>query len=411
MTFITGLRCVVCGTQYPPDTPYTCSKCGVGGILDVEYDYEKVRSEMTKQAMSERPLNQWRYQELLPVDVAKAPNLSVGWTPVYEAARLAQYVGIRTLYLKDDGRNPTGSLKDRPSAVGVARAVMEKQTVIACASTGNAASSLAGMAAAAGIRSVIFLPERAPEPKVAQLLVFGATVLRVKGSYDQAWELCQQSCQRYGWYNRNAAVNPYLIEGKKTVGLEICEQMKWRVPDWLAMSVGDGCTIAGAWKAFREMKEIGLIARTPKMLGVQAEGAAPVTAAFQSGGELTPIEPKTVADSISVGVPRNWRKAVNAIKESGGTMINVSDDEILDAIKYTGGLAGVFAEPAASASVAGLKRAIAEHVVEPECNAIAVITGNGLKDVRAAQQAAGKPFEVEPDGRGVEEILKRRQLV
>jgi threonine synthase len=175
--------------------------------------------------------------------------------------------------------------------------------------------------------------------------------------------------------------------------------------------VGDGCTIAGAWKAFREMKEIGLIARTPKMLGVQAEGAAPVTAAFQSGGELTPIEPKTVADSISVGVPRNWRKAVNAIKESGGTMINVSDDQILDAIKYTGGLAGVFAEPAASASVAGLKRAIAEHVVEPECNAIAVITGNGLKDVRAAQQAAGKPFEVEPDGRGLEEILKRRQLV
>jgi threonine synthase len=411
MTFITGLRCVVCGTQYPPDTPYTCSKCGVGGILDVEYDYEKVRSEMTKQALSERPLNQWRYQELLPVDVGKAPNLSVGWTPVYETARLAQHVGIRTLYLKDDGRNPTGSLKDRPSAVGVARAVMEKQTVIACASTGNAASSLAGMAAAAGIRSVIFLPERAPEPKVAQLLVFGATVLRVKGSYDQAWELCQQSCQRYGWYNRNAAVNPYLIEGKKTVGLEICEQMKWRVPDWLAMSVGDGCTIAGAWKAFREMKEIGLIARTPKMLGVQAEGAAPVTAVFQSGGELTPIEPKTVADSISVGVPRNWRKAVNAIEESGGTMINVSDEEILDAIKYTGGLAGVFAEPAASASVAGLKRAIAEHVVEPECNAIAVITGNGLKDVRAAQQAAGKPFEVEPDGAGLEDILTSRHLV
>src|SRR5512140_503193 len=205
MTFITGLRCTVCGTQHPPDTPYTCPKCAIGGILDVEYDYDKVRGEMTKQALSERPLNQWRYQELLPVDVSKAPNLSVGWTPVYETKALAQHVGIRTLYVKDDGRNPTGSLQDRPSAVAVTRAVTQKQDVVSCASTGNAASSLAGMAAAAGIRSVIFLPERAPEPKVAQLLVFGATVLRVRGSYDEAWKLCQESCQRYGWYNRNAA--------------------------------------------------------------------------------------------------------------------------------------------------------------------------------------------------------------
>ena len=411
MSLVTGLRCTVCGTQYPPDTPYTCSKCGLGGILDVEYDYDKVHSEMTKQTLSERPLNHWRYQELLPVDVSKAPNLSVGWSPVYETKALAQHVGIRTMYLKDDGRNPTGSLKDRASSVGVTRAIAQKQEVVSCASTGNAASSLAGMAAAAGIRSVIFLPERAPEPKVAQLLVFGATVLRVRGSYDQAWELCQQSCQKYGWYNRNAAVNPYLVEGKKTVGLEICEQMKWRVPDWVAMSVGDGCTIAGAWKAFREMKQIGLIARTPKMLGVQAEGAAPVTAAFRSGGDLKPVDPKTVADSISVGVARNWRKAVNAIRESGGQMINVSDDEILDAIKYTGRLSGVFAEPAASASIAGVKRAISEHLIEAECTALAVITGSGLKDVRAAQQAAGKPFDVAPDGSGLEDILKQRQLL
>lgn len=411
MTFVTGLRCVVCGARYSTRTPYTCPKCGIGGILDVEYDYRAVRRAMTKKRLASRPLNHWRYAELLPVNVAKAPNLAVGWTPVYETRPLAQHLGIRALYLKDDGRNPTGSLKDRASSVGVTRALSQKQAVIACASTGNAASSLAGMAAAAGIRSVIFIPERAPEPKVAQLLVFGATVLRVRGSYERAWELCQESCQRYGWYNRNCAVNPYLIEGKKTVGLEICEQMKWRVPEWVAMSVGDGCTIAGAWKAFREMKEIGLIARTPKMLGVQAAGAAPVTAAFRSGGELVPIEPRTVADSISVGVPRNWRKAVNAIRESGGQMIDVSDEEILDAIRYTGRLAGVFAEPAAATSVAGLKRAIAEGVVPARASALAVITGSGLKDVRAAQQAAGQPFEVAPDGSGLEEVLKQRQLL
>ena len=411
MTFVTGLRCIVCGARYSTRVPYTCPKCGIEGILDVEYDYRAVRRAMTKKRLSARPLNHWRYAELLPVNAARVPNLSVGWTPLYETKALARHLGIRGLYVKDDGRNPTGSLKDRPSSLAVARAVAQKQAVVSCASTGNAASSLAGMAAAAGIRSVIFLPERAPEPKVAQLLVFGATVLRVRGSYDEAWKLCQESCQRYGWYNRNAAVNPYLIEGKKTAGLEICEQTGWRVPDWVAMSVGDGCTIAGAWKAFREMKEIGLIARTPKMLGVQAAGAAPVTAAFRSGGELKPIEPKTVADSISVGVPRNWRKAVNAIRQSGGEMISVSDDEILDAIKYTGRLAGVFAEPAASASIAGLKRAVAEGVVPAKASAIAVVTGSGLKDVRAAQQAAGQPFEVAPDGDGLEQVLKQRQLV
>jgi threonine synthase len=411
MTFVTGLRCVICGAHYSARVPYTCPKCGIGGILDVEYDYAAVRRAMTRKRLAGRALNHWRYAELLPVNIAKAPNLAVGWTPVYETKPLAKHVGIRSLYVKDDGRNPTGSLKDRPGSLAVARAVAQKQPVIACASTGNAASSLAGMAAAAGMRSVIFLPERAPEPKVAQLLVFGATVLRVHGSYDEAWELCQQSCQRYGWYNRNAAVNPYLIEGKKTVGLEIGEQMGWRPPEWVAMSVGDGCTIAGAWKAFRELKEIGLIARTPKMLGVQAEGAAPVTAAFQSGSGLKPIEPKTVADSISVGVPRNWRKAVDAIRESGGTMINVSDDEILDAIRYTGRLAGVFAEPAAATSVAGVKRAVAEGLVPAKSSAIAVVTGSGLKDVRSAQQAVGQPFEVAPDGSGLEQILKKRELI
>lgn len=411
MSFVTDLRCIVCGARYSTRVPYTCPKCGIDGILDVEYDYRAVRRAMTRKRLSLRPQNHWRYAELLPVNPAKVPNLSVGWTPLYETKPLAKHLGIRALYVKDDGRNPTGSLKDRPSSLAVARAVAQKQAVVSCASTGNAASSLAGMAAAAGIRSVIFLPERAPEPKVAQLLVFGATVLRVRGSYDEAWKLCQESCQRYGWYNRNAAVNPYLIEGKKTAGLEICEQTGWRVPDWVAMSVGDGCTIAGAWKAFREMKEIGLIARTPKMLGVQAAGAAPVTAAFRSGSELKPIEPKTVADSISVGVPRNWRKAVNAIRESGGEMISVSDDEILDAIKYTGRLAGVFAEPAASASIAGLKRAVAEGIVSAKASAIAVVTGSGLKDVRAAQQAAGRPFEVAPDGSGLEDVLKQRQLL
>jgi threonine synthase len=267
------------------------------------------------------------------------------------------------------------------------------------------------MAASLGLRSVIFVPERAPEAKVTQLLIFGACVVRVRGSYEDAFLLCQQACERYGWYNRNAAINPYLVEGKKTVGLEICEQLEWSVPDWVAVSVGDGCTIAGAWKGFWEMKRLGLIRRTPRMLGVQAEGAAPVTAAFRSGQPLEPVVPQTIADSIAVGVPRNWKKAVLAIRESGGTMINVSDAEILDAMRCTGRLAGVFAEPAAATAVAGLRRAVQEKIIGPRAVTLAIITGSGLKDIRSAQTAAGQPFEAAPDGSGLEDILKQQRLI
>jgi threonine synthase len=318
---------------------------------------------------------------------------------------------VRTLFLKDDGRNATGSLKDRASSVGVVKAREKRRTIIACASTGNAASSCAGMAASMGMRSVIFVPERAPEPKVTQLLIFGATVFRVRGSYEQAFQLCQQACQRWGWYNRNSGINPYLVEGKKTVGLEIGEQLGWQPPDWVAVSVGDGCTIAGVWKAFREMKILGLTERTPRMLGVQAEGAAPITTAFRTGEPMRPIEPHTLADSIAVGVPRNWKKAVLAVAESGGAMINVSDEEILDAMRYTGRLTGIFAEPAAATAVAGLRRAVAEGTVGRRASVVAVITGNGLKDVQSARSAVAQPFDIAPDGDGLADILRRQELI
>jgi len=313
------------------------------------------------------------------------------------APALARHIGVRSLLLKDDGRNPSASLKDRASSVGAVNAVEANQSTVACASTGNAASSLACMAASLGLKAIIFVPERAPEPKLAQLLTFGATVLRVLGSYDAAWNLCQRACERWGWYNRNAAVNPYLVEGKKTVGLEICEQLEWRLPEWVAVSVGDGCTIAGTWKGIREMRELGLIRRAPRMLGVQAAGAAPVTEAFRSGAALKPVEPRTLADSIAVGVPRNWKKAVDAVRESGGTMVNVEDAEIRAAMLATGRLTGVFAEPAAAASVAGLARAVKDGIVPQRAAALAVITGNGLKDTRSALEAAPKPIDVPPD--------------
>jgi threonine synthase len=382
-------------------------------MLDVQYDYPPIAKRLTRRSLAKRrEYSHWRYRELLPIrEDAVLPGLQVGWTPVVQTPSLARTMGLKTLYLKDDGRNPSGSLKDRASAVGVVKAREKRQKIIACASTGNAASSLAGMAASMGLRSVIFVPERAPEPKVTQLLIFGATVLRVRGSYEDAFQLCQSSCERWGWYNRNSAINPYLVEGKKTVGLEICEQLDWQVPDWVAVSVGDGCTIAGVGKAFHEMKTLGLIERTPKMLGVQAAGAAPVTAAFRTGEPLKPIEPHTIADSIAVGVPRNWKKAVLAVQASGGTMINVQDEEILEAMRCTGRLTGIFAEPAAATAVAGVRRAVEEGIIGRKASVLAVVTGNGLKDIRSAQSAVPKPFDIAPDGAGLEEILRERRLI
>jgi len=317
---------------------------------------------------------------------------------------------VAELRLKDEGRNPTASFKDRASAVGVVRALARKARVVACASTGNAASSLAGAAASVGLRSVIFVPRSAPEPKLAQLLIFGARVVRVDGTYDETWELCQRACARHGWYNRNAAVNPSLVEGKKTCGLEIGEQMAGEVPDWVAVSVGDGCTIAGTWKGLTEMRALGIIDRLPRMLGVQAEGARPLVDAFRAGRDVVPGPARTLADSIEVGHPRNWRKALRAVRESGGAFVAVSDEAIVEAMRQAGRNAGVFGEPAGVAGLAGLKQAVEDGIVGRRERALAVVTGSGLKDVRTAMRAVADPVTLPPEDAALDGYLKERPV-
>jgi threonine synthase len=267
---------------------------------------------------------------------------------------------------------------------------------IACASTGNAASSLAGLSAAAGLRSFIFVPERAPEPKVTQLLIFGATVFRVRGSYEDAFDLCARACTAFGWYSRNSGTNPYLVEGKKTAGLEIAEQFGAAIPDWVVVSVGDGCTIGGIGKGLKEMLRHGVIRSLPRLLGVQAEGARAVVDAFCSGRDLVPGNSDTIADSIAVGTPRNWRRAIAGVRASGGDMITAGDDDIGEAMRLTARLGGVFGEPAGVAGIAGLRRAVSTGVVHPDASAVVVITGNGLKDIRSAKTAAGSELIIEP---------------
>jgi threonine synthase len=410
---IRQLTCVACGRHHGTETLYTCPACGIEGILDVEYDLERAARTLTRQALAERPHSHWRYQELLPVDFGRPlPHLQVGMTPVYPAPRLAEAVGVKALWVKDDGRNPTGSFKDRASSVGVVKARELGKDVIACASTGNAASSLAGFAAAVGLKSFIFVPERAPEPKIAQLLIFGATVLRVHGTYDQAWNFCQEACAKYGWYNRNCAVNPYLVEGKKTVGLELGETLGDEVPDWVALSVGDGCTLAGAWKGLQQMHQLGFLKKLPRMLGVQATGSAPITEAWKNkANEIKAVDSQTLADSIAVGTPKNWRKALRAIRESGGAMVNVEDADILDAMRKTARLAAVFGEPAGATSVAGLMAAVKQGVVGAGETALCVITGNGLKDVKSAIHATTPPIDLAPEMDALEAELKERRLL
>jgi threonine synthase len=391
---------MICGAEYAPDEIlYVCPKHGDEGIVDVIYDYDKIARRLTKEKLAEdRTPSIWRYFDLLPLRSRDTlPPLQVGWTPLYKADRLAGQLGLRHLWVKDDGRNPTASLKDRASAVGVAKALELGREVITAASTGNAASSVAGLAASVGIKTYIFVPKTAPEAKIAQLLIFGANVIAINGTYDEAFDLCLKASAEYGWYSRNTAYNPYLSEGKKTAALEICEQLNWQAPDRIFVSVGDGCIIGGLWKGLRDLYALGFIDKMPKLMGVQAEGSAVLYNAWRKGTEeIEPIVPNTLADSISVGIPRDRIKALRAVRQTGGEFITVSDEEILDAMRVLARGAAVFGESAGVTSLAGLRKMLREGRLDPDERIVVLITGNGLKDVASAIKATGRPHIIDP---------------
>ena len=416
MRYVKELSCINCGESYSPKPDrYLCDKCGDKGLLEVEYDYISIKNDWSKDKLAANDDSSiWRYSPLLSVENdTPRPPLRVGRTPVYESKALANELGLSRIIIKDDGLNPTGSLKDRASIMSVVKALEANAGTICCSSTGNAASSLAGNVASMGgkMKAVIFVPERAPIGKVAQLLIYGAKVVSVKGSYEEAFNLSAAAIDRWGWYNRNAAINPYLVEGKKTVSIELAEQLNWAMPDWLVFSVGDGCTIAGAWKGLYDLKQIGFIDKIPKLLGVQAEGCAPITKSFKTCKSLEITSEDTIADSIAVGSPRNYIKAIRGVKKSNGEMINVSDEEILAMMRVLGRTTGVFGEPAGVAGLAGLKKAVKNGLIGPEEKVAAVITGNGLKDVKNARRAAGGPMEVEPDIKKLEEVFKEENII
>ena len=419
LTKIARLTCVQCGAHYREgEHPYTCPACGIEGILDVEYDYDVARASMKAHGLGTTPADRlgsiWRYIDLLPIAGDKGlPKLQVGGTPLVDAPRLAKQAGIASLVIKDDGRLPTASFKDRASAIGVTKARELGFKTIACSSTGNAASSLAGFCADAGLEAIIFVPAHAPPAKVAQLRAFGATVLLVEGSYDQAYYLCEDACRAHGWYDRNCAVNPYLVEGKKTCGLEIGEQLASDPPDWVVVALGDGCTTAGIWKGMREMHMLGVLPKLPRILAVQADGAAPLAKAwdaknFGDAKGYEKVKAPTAADSIAVGEPRNWRKALRAVKASEGAIVSVSDDAILVAAKDIAAKTGVFAEPTGSAPLAGVLRAREAGIVGAKDRVLLVVTGNGLKDVAGASAKAPPAHRIGVSLEDVARVLRER---
>jgi threonine synthase len=399
MPHVRTLECTLCGAEYDPEqVVYTCPEHeGVAGILEVVYDYDEVRERFDAD-LDGAIRSQWKYEAFLPVDDgAEVVSLGEGGTDLFDAPNLSEALGVDVL-VKDDGRNPTGCFKDRASSIAVTKAKHAGREVVTCASTGNAAASLAGYSARAGLDCRIFVPGDAPAGKLAQPLVYGADVLAVEGSYDEAYDLSVEVTENYGWYNRNAAINPFQVEGKRTVGHELAEQsvVRGEIPDWIVFSMGDGCTIAGAWKGFREFHELGYVEGTPKMLGVQSEGASAIHDAFH-GHEDAEAVAETVADSIAVGRPRNTVKACRALEESGGTSVLVPDAEILEAEALLGRTEGIYAEPAGAAPVAGVRRALADGVIDPDETVVVAVTGFGLKDTESAKRAAGDVTSVAPD--------------
>jgi threonine synthase len=409
MKHVLGLRCTICGAEYGVDQlEYVCPKHGHDGTLDVIYDYRQIARRTSPSQLSCSPDRSiWHYLPLLPVDPQVSRGLaegttigSVGWTPLLPAPRLAASTALKQLWIKDDGRQPTASFKDRASAIAIVRARERGYGVVTTASTGNAAAALAGLCAAVSQPNVIFVPRTAPQAKIAQLLVYGATVLLVDGTYDDAFDLCLQAAPEYGWYNRNTGYNPYMSEGKKTAAYEICEQLEWRAPDRIFIPVGDGCIIGGIHKGMQDLQRLGWIDQVPRLMGVQAEGSSPLVSAWErglQGWEMEPVAARSVADSIVAGLPRDRNKALRAVRESGGSFIRVSDDEIIAAIPALAQGCGVFAEPAAAAAYAGLVKAAQQEMLTPDERVVVLATGSGLKDISAAMESAGQPTVVAPD--------------
>lgn len=409
---VSYFQCSQCGRKYEPEkVTYTCLTCG--GNLDTHFSFEANPAEVNQaEILESREASLWRYAPLLPVpDVGfeNTPLHRVGLTPVYQPESLRKELGLKNLFIKDESCNPSASFKDRASAIVVSRAIEAGIDTIIAASTGNAGAAMACMAASVGKRAIILAPRSAPPAKIAQLLTFGAQVVLIDGSYDDAFDLSISASNEFGWYNRNTGYNPYTVEGKKTAGLEIWEQVLRHLPsdnDFnVFIPVGDGNILSGVAKGFVDLLALGWIKKLPRLIGVQAEGSAAIYNAFvQKSDQISAVKATTIADSISVDLPRDGLRALNRVRQSNGFFITVSDEQILAAIPKLGS-AGIFVEPAAAAAYAGLVQSLETNQIDPTTPALVLATGSGLKDIKAAMQSVQPAPIIEPSLDKLKEVL------
>jgi threonine synthase len=400
--------CIACGEKYDADEIlYSCKRCG--DLLEVKYDYDVIKAKLEKSDWQTLPLSVWRYRDFMPIrDPSNIVSLNEGGTGLHSCHRLINLLGVKQLYVKNEGENPTGSFKDRGMTVGITKAVELNMKTVICASTGNTSASLAAYAARAGLQCIVFIPSgKIAYGKLAQAMVYGAKVVQIRGNFDQALKMVLKLSEKHREVYLLNSINPYRLEGQKSLAYEICDQLNREAPDRVVLPVGNAGNISAIWKGFTEFHKLGLIDKLPKMTGIQAEGAAPIAQAIKSGSnEIVPVDqPETIATAIRIGAPVSWKKAIRAIKESKGTAETVTDEEILEAQKMLARSEGLFVEPASASSIAGLKKLFESGKIDKDEVVVCVTTGHGLKDPDIAMKISEKPLEVDAEILSIEKLL------
>lgn len=408
MSFIKGLKCRECGREYEIEPVYVCEFCF--GPLEVVYDYEGIRQVLTREKIELRPKNLWRYKELLPVEGEPTNALNTGFTPLVKADNLAKTIGVKELYIKDDTvAHPTLSFKDRVVAVALQRAREFGFDTVACASTGNLAHSVSAHGAKMGFKRFIFIPASLEKSKIVASLVYEPNLIAVNGNYDDVNRLCSEIANRYNWAFVNINIRPFYAEGSKTHGFEIVEQLGWRTPDVVVVPCASGSLMTKIWKSFKEMKEVGLIDEVrAKVYAAQATGCSPIVRAIKDGVDvIRPVKPNTIAKSLAIGNPADGYYATKVVSESGGYGEDVSDEEIIEAIKLLARTEGIFAETAGGVTLASAIKLIKNGRIDKNACIVLCITGNGLKTQEALIGYTNEPYYIEPNINSFEDILKK----
>ncbi|MGH7738937.1 MAG: threonine synthase [bacterium] len=397
MSYVKSLKCRECGQEYEKAAKYVCEFCF--GPLEAAYDYDKIKQDISREKILSRPLNIWRYRELLPVEGTDYNTLQEGFTPLIRAERLGQELGLRNLYLKNDCANPTHSFKDRVVAVASTRAKELGFDTLACASTGNLANAVAAYGARAGMKRFVFIPSNLEKGKVVGALVYDPNLIGVHGNYDDVNRLCSEIAGKYKWAFVNINMRPYYAEGSKTLGFETAEQLGWQAPDQVVVPVASGSLLTKIWKGTQEFVKVGLITQKKmRVFAAQAEGCSPVTTAFKSKTDtFRPVKPNTIAKSLAIGNPADGYYALRTIAESNGGAEMANDAEIVDGIKLLARTEGIFAETAGGVTVACLKKLAESGSLDPDAVTVAYITGTGLKTQEAVADHLGPVTLIQPN--------------